>query len=260
MPINIRDKFKFLFNDGKGVEASQVQSAIANPPQGGDDVDSWLSHLISLTASEPNWTHSVLAPTGAATNNSYHLNTATLQLYEYSGGSWTVVANLKPSWSIPQSLSGSCSGSVNPGTQQVITFSGVGSEASWASLALGSVGNPPPPSGNLVIRKAGTYRFFGEIAYTGNDRTGPTFQAQRIGAGTAIINLGHTNAYSRDADTELIIDRQLDFYVPDNGTTISISVWNREVTASTGGTYGTLTFTSNNVDNMYLLPIGAVSQ
>lgn len=215
MPINVRDYFSFLFNDGKGIKAAQVQSALANAPQSGDDVDTWLAHLDAVKAN--------------------------------SGD----VPNV--GWSRPQSLTGTVSGALTAGQSQAITFSAVGTEASWCSLSTGTIGNPPPANGNLRIASAGVYRFFGEIAYTGNDRTGPTFQAQ----GTGVIVLGHTNAYSRDADTELIVDRQLDFYVPTDHLEVTISVWNREITASTGDTYGTLTLTASNVDNMYLLPIGA---
>lgn len=213
MSINVRDKFRFLFSDGKGIDATQVRSYLADPPAAGDDVDSWLSHL----------------------NQS-----------------------LPSGYPAPQSLIGSVTGSLTVGQQQAITFSAIGTEASYAILDTSSVGNNPPSSnGNLVILKAGVYRLYGEIAYTGSDRTGPTFQAQRTDGGS-LVNLGHTNAYSRDADTELIVDRQLDFYVSSDNARISISVWNRSISASSSG-YGTMTMSASNVDNLYILPIGSPS-
>ena len=216
MPINVRDKFRFLFGDGKGIDATQVRSYLSNPPQAGDDLDSWLTHIIQRLDA---------IPTG---------------------------------YPAPQSLTGSVTGSISVGQQRAITFSSIGSEASYCLLDTSTTGNDPPAAnGNLIIAKAGVYRLFGEIAYTGSDRTGPTFQAQRTDGGSGLINLGHTNAYSRDADTELIIDRQLDFYIPADNTRISISVWNRAITTS--NSYGTMTLSASNVDNMYLLPLGSPS-
>lgn len=216
MPINVRDKFRFLFSDGKGIDATQVRSYLSSPPQAGDDLDSWLTHIIQRLDA---------IPTG---------------------------------YPAPQSLTGSVTGSISVGQQRAITFTAIGSEASYCILDTSITGNNPPVNnGNLVILKAGVYRLFGEIAYTGSDRTGPTFQAQRTDGGSGLINLGHTNAYSRDADTELIVDRQLDMYIPSDNTRISISVWNRTITSS--GSYGTMTMSASNVDNMYLLPLGSPS-
>lgn len=155
--------------------------------------------------------------------------------------------------SVPQSLTGDCSGTLSVNTSTAITFSGIGGEASYVSLAQEPTSALDPTlvnNGNLVFQFSGVYRLYGEIAYTGNDRTGPTFQS----AGTGVIVLGHTNAYSRDADTELVVDRQLDFYVPTDGLEVTISVWNRRVTRS--ASYGTMSLTASNVDNMYILPIG----
>ena len=45
MPIRIRDFFDFLFNDGKGIRANQVQVQAPNPPASGDTVEDWIAEL-----------------------------------------------------------------------------------------------------------------------------------------------------------------------------------------------------------------------
>ena len=102
----------------------------------------------------------------------------------------------------------------------------------------------------LVFTNAGTYRLYGSITFTGNDRTGPSFSVD----GTGIEVIGWSHAYSRDADSSHTVLRTIDFTVSQDGAIGTLQVINRQI-AQSDGTFGTQTLTLASVGDLRIQPI-----
>ena len=153
--------------------------------------------------------------------------------------------------SIPQSLTavGITSTNVSGGASINVNFSAVGSQAAYVTRISNSI---------LQITSPGTYRLYGGIRINGNDRSGPTFHIVEISTANPVTILGRSNPYVRDADTNFVVQRFVDFATQNANTHIGVRVLNQNIISSTTPSFRAQTIAVSGVSDAYIVPTGGV--
>ena len=150
--------------------------------------------------------------------------------------------------SIPQAITGTASGSAMAADdEEDITVSSVGAPASY--FTAGTSGD----AGKIVMKRAGTYVLYGDIAVdnAGGDRTGPSFVVE----GTDVEEIFHSNAYLRNASTAITVSRSVVFTVEAANTAIALKVINRDI-ANGSTSFDTVALSFTAVSNLRIIPVG----
>ena len=150
--------------------------------------------------------------------------------------------------SIPQAITGTASGSaMAANAEEDITVSSVGAPASY--FTAGTSGD----AGKIVIKRAGTYVLYGDIAVdnVGGDRTGPSFVVE----GTGVEEIFYSNAYLRNASTAITVRRSVVFTVTAANTAIALKVINRDI-ANGSTSFDTVALSFTAVSNLRIIPVG----
>ena len=161
---------------------------------------------------------------------------------ETGGGGGTTVTG-----SEPQAISTFTvtAGAIAAGADTAITATAIGT-GNYFTLATGT------DAGKIIMTNVGTYRLYGEITGSGNERTGPGF----IVEGDDVRVVGYDNPYLRDADSDLTIVRYVDFVVEAANAVVTISVINRQVIASDRDAILIMSFTLTSVDSLEIMALG----
>ena len=161
---------------------------------------------------------------------------------ETGGGGGTTVTG-----SEPQAISTFTvtAGAIAAGADTAITATAIGT-GNYFTLATGT------DAGKIIMTNVGTYRLYGEITGSGNERTGPGF----IVEGDDVRVVGYDNPYLRDADSDLTIVRYVDFVVEAANAVVTISVINRQVVASDRDAILIMSFTLTSVDSLEIMALG----
>ena len=127
-------------------------------------------------------------------------------------------------------------------------------ELNVASVGVGTYGTVDTAEdrvGSLIVTSPGTYRLYGTISVSGNNRTAAGVNV----SGTGVTVIGYSNDYTRDADTTLDTLRYVDFFVSNADTVVTVSIVNRQISV---GDIVIATVTIQNIGTFYLLPIGGI--
>ena len=106
----------------------------------------------------------------------------------------------------------------------------------------------------IVIASPGTYRLYGSLNVSGNNRTAPGLSVD----GTDVTVLGYVNAYVRDGDTALDVKRWVDFDVASADTTVTLQVANREIYDSSDTGIELKSVTVASVSDLRLVAISGI--
>ena len=195
-----------------------------------DDTVSVTNPLPSYDATDANY---VLKVNGAGDDIDWVADT---------GGGGTTVTG-----SEPQAISTFTvtAGAIAAGADTAITATAIGT-GNYFTLATGT------DAGKIIMTNVGTYRLYGEITGSGNERTGPGF----IVEGDDVRVVGYDNPYLRDADSDLTIVRYVDFVVEAANAVVTISVINRQVIASDRDAILIMSFTLTSVDSLEIMALG----
>ena len=183
---------------------------------------------------------------GAQVNIQSDWNEAQSTAGAYIKNKPTIPAAPLPAGALPQEIAGTGTvASLDAGDTADITVTGVTGDA---YVEQGTSGD----ADKIVVLRQGTYQLTGDITSehaANDDRTAPSFSVD----GTGVEVIFRSNPYLRDSDSDITVQRMIQFTVASNNTTVTLQLFNEDILE---GNFDVRPIDVSGIANLRILPVG----